>query len=128
LIKVSQSVSGKIVLEKLLDTLMRITIEQAGTERALLVVARGTELHVEAQATTSGKAVIVRLEQAPASNLPYLSDRTPTDRRMSSERDRHVVDDEQHRGRRPERLMTLTWACVRHSPARCIRRWPLFHL
>ena len=30
-------------------------------------------------------------------------------------------------GVRPERLMTLTWASRRYSPARCIRRWPRFH-
>ena len=35
-IKVSQAVSGEIVLERLLDTLMRTAIEQAGAERAVL--------------------------------------------------------------------------------------------
>ena len=35
MIKVSQAVSGEIVLEKLLDTLMRTAIEQAGAERGL---------------------------------------------------------------------------------------------
>ena len=37
-IKVSQAVSSEIVLEKLLDTLMRTAIEQAGAERGLLIV------------------------------------------------------------------------------------------
>ena len=40
-IKVSQAVSGEIVLEKLIDTLMRTAIEQAGAERGLLIVPRG---------------------------------------------------------------------------------------
>ena len=41
-IKVSQAVSGEIVLEKLIDTLMRTAIEQAGAERGLLILsARG---------------------------------------------------------------------------------------
>ena len=40
-IKVSQAVSGEIVLEKLLDTLMRTAIEQAGAERGLLLLPRG---------------------------------------------------------------------------------------
>ena len=35
-IKVSQAVSGEIVLEKLIDTLMRTAIEHAGAERGLL--------------------------------------------------------------------------------------------
>ena len=38
-IKVSQAVSGEIVLEKLIDTLMRTAIEQAGAERGLLILA-----------------------------------------------------------------------------------------
>ena len=40
-IKVSQAVSGEIVLEKLIDTLMRTAIEQAGAERGLLILSRG---------------------------------------------------------------------------------------
>jgi tetratricopeptide (TPR) repeat protein len=40
-IKVSQAVSGEIVLEKLIYTLMRTAIEQAGAERGLLIVPRG---------------------------------------------------------------------------------------
>ena len=42
-IKVSQAVSGEIVLEKLIDTLMRTAIEQAGAERGLLILPRGGE-------------------------------------------------------------------------------------
>ena len=41
-IKVSQAVSGEIVLEKLIDTLMRTAIEQAGTERGLLIRREGS--------------------------------------------------------------------------------------
>ena len=59
--KVSQAISGEIVLEKLLDTLMRTAIEQAGAERGLLILARGAEQRIEAEATTSGDTVIVRL-------------------------------------------------------------------
>jgi hypothetical protein len=36
-IKVSQAVSGEIVLEKLIDTLVRTAIEHAGAERGLLI-------------------------------------------------------------------------------------------
>ena len=60
-IKVSQAVSGEIVLEKLIDTLMRTAIEQAGAERGLLILPRGTEQRIEAEATTSGDAVVVHL-------------------------------------------------------------------
>src|SRR5208282_2849501 len=59
-IKVSQAVSGEIVLEKLLETLMRAAIEHAGAERGLLIAPRGDELQIEAEATTSGEDVTVR--------------------------------------------------------------------
>ena len=41
-IKVSQAVSGEIVLEKLIDTLMRTAIAQAGAERGLLILREVT--------------------------------------------------------------------------------------
>jgi C4-dicarboxylate-specific signal transduction histidine kinase len=71
-IKVSQAVSGEIVLEKLIDTLMRTAIEHAGAERGLLIRPRGVEQRIKAEATTSGDAVIVQLrdEQAGAACLP----------------------------------------------------------
>ena len=58
-IKVSQAVSGEIVLEKMLDTLMRTAIEQAGAERGLLILTRAAEPRIEAEAMTGGDAVIV---------------------------------------------------------------------
>jgi PAS domain S-box-containing protein len=78
-IKVSQAIAGEIVLEKLLDTLMRLAVEEAGAERGLLIVPRGAEHQVEAEATMSGGAVIVRLHKAvpgtasvPESLLSYV--------------------------------------------------------
>jgi PAS domain S-box-containing protein len=59
--KVSQAISGEIVLEKLLNTLMRTAIEQAGAERGLLILVRGAELLIEAEARISGDTVVVRL-------------------------------------------------------------------
>jgi PAS domain S-box-containing protein len=61
-IKVSQAVSGEMVLEKLIDRLMRAAIEHAGAERGLLVVPQGDELQTKAEATTtSGEDIAVRL-------------------------------------------------------------------
>jgi len=60
-IKVSQAVSGEIVLEKLLDTLMRTAMAQAGAERVLLILARGAAQRIAAEATTSGDTVTVDL-------------------------------------------------------------------
>jgi PAS domain S-box-containing protein len=71
-IKVSQAVSSEIVLEKLIDTLMRTAIEHAGAERGLLILPRDDELRIEAEATTSGDTVVVRLREASvaAAELP----------------------------------------------------------
>jgi GAF domain-containing protein len=64
-IKVSQAVSGEIVLEKLIDIVMRTAIEQAGAERGFLVLPNGTELRVTAEAMTGGGTVIVHLRDYP---------------------------------------------------------------
>ncbi len=64
-LKVSQAVSGEIVPEKLIDTLMRTAIEQAGAERGLLLLPRGAELRIEAEATTDGDSVSVQLRDQP---------------------------------------------------------------
>ena len=71
-IKVSQAVSGEIVLEKLIDTLMRTAIEHAGAERGLLILPRGDEYRIEAEATTSDDTVTVGQRQASvtAADLP----------------------------------------------------------
>ena len=63
-IKVSQAVAGEMVLEKLIDRLMRAAIEHAGAERGLLIVPRGDELQIEAEATTSGEDVTVHLRDS----------------------------------------------------------------
>ncbi len=71
-IKVSQAVSGEIVLEKLIDTLMRTAIQQGGAERGVLLLPRGAELRIEAEATTGGDVVLVQLREQPvtAAALP----------------------------------------------------------
>jgi PAS domain S-box-containing protein len=60
-IKVSQAVSGEMVLEKLIDRLMRAAIEHAGAERGLLIVTQGEEIRTNAEATASGDEVAVHL-------------------------------------------------------------------
>jgi PAS domain S-box-containing protein len=64
-IKVSLAVSGEIVLEELIDTLMRTAIEQAGAARGLLILSRGPEHRIAAEATTVGDAVLVELRDEP---------------------------------------------------------------
>jgi PAS domain S-box-containing protein len=71
-IDVSQAVSGEIVLEKLIDTLMRTAIEHAGAERGLLILPRGAGQRIAAEATTVGDTVLVQLrdQAATAAMLP----------------------------------------------------------
>ena len=64
-IKVSQAVSGEMVLQKLIDSLMRTAIEHAGAERGLLILPDGTGERVAAEASTAGEAVDVRVEEQP---------------------------------------------------------------
>ncbi len=69
-IKVSQAVSGEMVLEKLIDTLMRTAIEHAGAERGLLILPRGDEHRIEAEAITSGHTITVRWREAVVGAVP----------------------------------------------------------
>jgi PAS domain S-box-containing protein len=70
-IKLLQAVSGDVVLEKLLDTLMRTAIEQSGAVRGLLVLSRGGVLRIAAEAATRDTIVIeLRDEPLSATSLP----------------------------------------------------------
>ena len=62
-IKASQAVSGEIVIDRLIETLMRITIEHAGAERGLLILLRGNAIQIEAKARTDEKMVEVTVRQ-----------------------------------------------------------------
>ena len=66
--KVSQAVSGEIVLEQLIETLMGIAIEHAGAERGLLILQFGEEYRVVAEAKTGRDQVEVRVKQAPVAS------------------------------------------------------------
>src|SRR6516165_9473622 len=71
-INVSQTVSGEMVLEKLLDTLMRTSVKHAGAERALLILSRGAQQRIAAEAITGNDTVVVHLrdESVTSSLLP----------------------------------------------------------
>src|SRR6516164_276336 len=64
-IDVSQTVSGEMVLERLLDTLMRTAVKYAGADRALLILLQNAEQRIAAEATTSTDTVMVRLCNEP---------------------------------------------------------------
>src|SRR4029077_6621748 len=56
--------SSEIVLGKLMETLMVIAVEHAGADRGLLIVLRGDEPQIEAEATTGSDRVEVTLREA----------------------------------------------------------------
>ena len=70
-IKVSQAVSGEIVFEKLINTVMRAAVEQAGAERGLLILNKDPKPKIEAQATTSGGAVVVHSGENVAAQAAF---------------------------------------------------------
>jgi PAS domain S-box-containing protein len=67
-IKMSQAVSGEILLEKLIETLLKTAVEQAGAERGLLVLPDGEQYRIEAEIGPGAYQVDVRLRQAPVSS------------------------------------------------------------
>ena len=71
-IGLSQAISGELVLERLVDTLMRLAIQNAGAERGLLILTRGDEYQIVAEAAASSDNVAVgaRETNASAADLP----------------------------------------------------------
>jgi predicted ATPase/signal transduction histidine kinase len=72
IVKASQALSSEIVLPALIETLMRIAVEHAGAERGLLILLRGDQPQIEAEATTGqGRAhITVRQAAITPSDLP----------------------------------------------------------
>ena len=68
-VQVSQAVSGEIVLEKLLDTVMRKAMEHAGAERGLLMLPYSDHLQVKSEANTAGHGVTVCMLEDPVSSV-----------------------------------------------------------
>jgi diguanylate cyclase (GGDEF)-like protein len=60
-IKASQAVSGEIALDRLIQTLMRITIENAGADRGVLVVNLAGQPMVVAEARVGNNSVAVEI-------------------------------------------------------------------
>src|SRR5258708_32515106 len=63
-LKAAQAVSGEIVLDELIKTLLRIVVEHAGAGRGLLILLQGDKPQIVAEATTGRGQVEVVLRQA----------------------------------------------------------------
>ena len=69
--KASQAISGRIVLDELINTLMRIVLENAGAQTGALLLMRGEDLVLAAEASVDQQTVQVQLgHAAPESALP----------------------------------------------------------
>ncbi len=53
--KAAQAISKEVELDKLLDTLLRVMVESAAAQHAILVLHRGDELVVHSRASSSGR-------------------------------------------------------------------------
>lgn len=67
-IKAYQAISGEIVLERLLERLMRIGLENAGGRRAVLLLENSGRLHVEAESDSAGNVRV--LQSVPVEDYP----------------------------------------------------------
>ncbi len=70
-VKASHALSSEIVLPKLIEKLMRIAVEHAGADRGLLILLRGAEPQIEAEAISHGMVeVTVRQTVIAPLDLP----------------------------------------------------------
>lgn len=69
-LKVSQAVSGEILLDRLIDTVMGTAIEQAGAERGVLILSDAGGPRVVAQVSSGGDTTQVRDTPISAARLP----------------------------------------------------------
>jgi PAS domain S-box-containing protein len=71
MIEASQALSGEMVLQKLIDRLLRAALKHAGAERGLLIVQQGDALQIEAEAFASGEHVTVHLRDGPEAGVSF---------------------------------------------------------
>jgi PAS domain S-box-containing protein len=66
-VKASQAVSSEIELPRLIETLMKIALQNAGADRGLLILSRHNEFWIEAEGRASGDEFAVVMCHAPVS-------------------------------------------------------------
>ena len=114
LAKASQAVSSELELGKLIETLLVIAVENAGAQRGVLILLRGDEPQIEAEAITANNAVTVNFGQAvptpaelPDSMLRYVI-RTQESVILDDGSVRNVFsEDEYVRQQRPRSILCL---------------------
>jgi PAS domain S-box-containing protein len=71
LVKAQQAVSSEIVLERLVDTLMRVTLESAGAQRGALLLRQGDTLEVVTFSDATGNKLSAEQKELPWALLSY---------------------------------------------------------
>ena len=66
-VKASQAVSSEIELPGLIETLMKIALQNAGADRGLLILSRRNDFWIEAEGQSNGDGFAVVMRQAPVS-------------------------------------------------------------
>ncbi|MBR0751937.1 AAA family ATPase [Bradyrhizobium jicamae] len=66
-VKASQAVSSEIELPKLIESLMKIALQNAGAERGLLILPRHDDFRIEAEAQASVEEFTLAMREAPVS-------------------------------------------------------------
>ena len=66
-VKASQAVSGEIELPRLIETLMKIALQNAGADRGLLILSRHNDFWIEAEGRPNGDGFEVVMCQVPVS-------------------------------------------------------------
>ena len=72
MVKASQALSGEIVLDRLIETLMTLALEHAGAARGFLLLLEGSTPTIGAEAKLDDKAVTVALRHdvVPSAEMP----------------------------------------------------------
>jgi PAS domain S-box-containing protein len=113
-VKASQAVSGELVLDRVIETLLSIAVEHAGAERGLLIRPRGADHDIEAEVITERDRIEVTLRQAPVTpaDLPtailYYVIRTRESVILDDAAAPNLFSEDAYvRGRRPRSLLCL---------------------
>ena len=69
MIRSSEAISSELQIGDLISRIMEIAIVNAGAERGLLILPKGDELMIEAEAVTGPETIEVRLERKPADTV-----------------------------------------------------------
>ncbi|WP_437298996.1 response regulator [Sorangium sp. So ce426] len=117
-IRAAQAVSGEIVLDDVLDRLMRLTLEHAGARKCVLVLSRESGLVIEASITSDPDTVVLGLSApvGPGADLAVSLVEEVARTRQSvfvwdTSRDARPADARYLAGRGPRSILCLAMMC-----------------